>query len=215
MSSETVDPSQKRFLVSICEIKQEIVFAEEFTGSYAKTVTLSDGTARTLELTPMMKDGKLVLELKDTGRSTYMGLLRVQTGAHTNGNLMVRVIDLEERGDLGGLGHLGDLSDLEATQAETRKRPPDLVPPPGFVQGIEILNDDTTPMNFVVTALCDHAGLTPEEAQQMMLTIHLRGRALIPTASLAEAQSIAARITADAGTHNYPLVCRAVGAGSS
>ena len=96
MSSETTDLSQKRFVVCIHEIKQEVVFADEFAGQYRKTVTLSDGTTRTVELTPRMDDGGLVVELNDTGYRTYMGVMPVPTGAHTNGSLMVRVYEMPE-----------------------------------------------------------------------------------------------------------------------
>jgi ATP-dependent Clp protease adapter protein ClpS len=43
-----------------------------------------------------------------------------------------------------------------------------------------------------------------------MVQIHRRGGALIPTPSLADAQQIAAQITAEASKQGYPLVCRPV-----
>lgn len=98
MSPENKDLSQKRFLVSIYEIQQELAWAEEFSGRYAKTVTLSDGTTRTVELTPVMRDGRPAVEFVDTGHRTYMGLAPVPAGTHTNGTLMVQIIDL---GDIG------------------------------------------------------------------------------------------------------------------
>ena len=96
MSLENKDHLQKRFLVSIYEIQQELAWAEEFTGRYAKTVTLSDGTTRTIELTPVMRDGRPAVEFVDTGYRTHMGLAPVHTGTHTNGNLMVQIVDLDD-----------------------------------------------------------------------------------------------------------------------
>jgi len=87
-----VDLSSKRFLVSIDEIKQNFVFGEEFVGSYARTITLSDGSTRTIKLTPMLLDGKQVVELKDKGGHTYMSL----NGTTTNGTLMVQLVDLDQ-----------------------------------------------------------------------------------------------------------------------
>jgi hypothetical protein len=93
--------SQKHFRVSIDEIQQNFVFFDEFTGHYTKTVTLSDGTTRNIELTPMVHDGKQVVEFKDTGGLTYMSL----NGTTTNGKLMVQVRDVEaSRAQLGAKG---------------------------------------------------------------------------------------------------------------
>jgi hypothetical protein len=89
--------SPKRFIVSIYEIRQELVWAEEFTGQYSRSVTLSDGTTRTVELTPVMRDGRPAVEFLDSGQHrTYMGLLPVHTATHTNGTLMVQIVDLDD-----------------------------------------------------------------------------------------------------------------------
>ena len=85
--------------------------------------------------------------------------------------------------------------------------------PPGFVQGVEILNDNTTTMKFVAGLLSAHLGLSAQDSKETMLAIHRRGGALIPTASLEEAQRIAAEMTAEAAKHGYPLLCRAVSIG--
>jgi ATP-dependent Clp protease adapter protein ClpS len=210
MSTGPADFSKQRFIVSIYEIREEIVFAEEFSGRYTRSVTLSDGTTRTIELTPMLRDGQPVVELKDTGGQQHIGVMRVLTGAQTNGKLMVRVLGRD---------------DFEATSVQARSQLPEspVLPPgtpltsiadfvpPGFTQGIEILNDNSTPMEFVVNALSLHAGLTREDSNKTMFAIHTRGGALIPTHSLEDAERIAAQITADAAERGYPLVCRAAG----
>ena len=89
--SDKVDFSEKRFLVSVHEIQQKFVFGEEFSGSYTNTFELSDGSVRTIELTPMLHDGRQVVEFKDTGGRTYMGF----NGTTTNGKLMVQLRDIE------------------------------------------------------------------------------------------------------------------------
>ena len=83
--------AHKQFLVSIDEVRQNFVFADKFTGHYTKTVTLSDGTKRHIELTPMIHDGMQVVEFKDNGGHTYMGL----NGTTTNGSLMVALSDVD------------------------------------------------------------------------------------------------------------------------
>lgn len=213
MNSNTVDLAKKRFAVCITEIRQEIVFADEFSGKYRKTVTLSDGSTRNVELTPMMREGSLVVEFDDTGHRTYMGMIPVRTGGHTNTNLMVRIFDLD---------------DVDAARAEWRGRlpaPPVLPPdtslvcnpdfvPPGFTHGLEILNDNTTPMSFVVAILSAHLGLSSEDSNNTMLAIHRRGGTLIPTPSFADAQRIAVQIAAEAAELGYPLVCRPTSVGA-
>lgn len=153
-------------------------------------------------MAPMMLNGQPVLELNTNGHTSYMGL----NGTTTNGNLMVQI------------------RDLDAMEAESSLRPPEspVLPrdtsltafpnlvPPDFTHGIEILNDSTTPMQFVTSVLSSCAGLSPEDSHRTMLDIHTRGGALLPTPSLAEAQRIAAQITAESAKSHYPLVCRPV-----
>lgn len=49
--------SAKAFIVCIDEIRQSFASGEPFVGSYTKTVTMSDGSTRTISLTPMVRDG--------------------------------------------------------------------------------------------------------------------------------------------------------------
>src|SRR6478752_1875078 len=86
-----MDLANKRFIVCIDEIQQNFVFGEEFAGRYVKTVTLADGTTRTLELTPVVRNGELMIELNDSGHCSYMGI----DSTTTNGRLMVQVRDVD------------------------------------------------------------------------------------------------------------------------
>jgi ATP-dependent Clp protease adapter protein ClpS len=83
--------SSKKFFVSLDEITQNFAFGERFSGSYTRTITLSNGSTRTVKLTPMVRD-KVgdVLELNDNGHISYMG----PNGTTTNGNLMVQIREL-------------------------------------------------------------------------------------------------------------------------
>jgi ATP-dependent Clp protease adapter protein ClpS len=65
-------------------------------------------------------------------------------------------------------------------------------------------------MDFVTSILASCLAFGPEDAQQTMRDIHLRGGALLPTSSLAEAERLAAEITAAAAKEGYPLLCRPV-----
>jgi hypothetical protein len=89
--SVATDLSKKEFIVSIDEIRQNLVFGERFVGHYEKTVTLSDGTLRRIELTPMVHRGMQVVEFKDNRGVHYMGL----DGTTTDGTLMVQIRDVD------------------------------------------------------------------------------------------------------------------------
>jgi len=90
--SGAVNLSKRTFIVSIDEVRQNFVFSDKFEGSHSRTVTMSDGSNRTIELTPMIHKGMHVVEFKDSGGLTYMGL----NGTTTNGKLMVQVRDFAE-----------------------------------------------------------------------------------------------------------------------
>jgi ATP-dependent Clp protease adapter protein ClpS len=82
--------------------------------------------------------------------------------------------------------------------------------PVGFRYGLEILNDDKTPMLFVVSVLRTRISLSKKDAHLTMLAIHERGGILLPMPSLEESQRIADAVTEDARRKHYPLVCRPV-----
>ncbi|MCU7850875.1 MAG: ATP-dependent Clp protease adaptor ClpS [Candidatus Thiodiazotropha sp. (ex Monitilora ramsayi)] len=83
--------------------------------------------------------------------------------------------------------------------------------PSGFSTGIEILNDNTTPMEFVVFMLTKHLGIKQDEAISLMLEIHTRGGLLIPL-RLDKAIEVSVDIAEDVKTAGHQLVCRAVDA---
>jgi ATP-dependent Clp protease adapter protein ClpS len=85
--------------------------------------------------------------------------------------------------------------------------------PAGFAHGIEVLNDDTTPMEFVIQVLQSHAGLNQDAAIAATVQIHLRGGLLLQLADRASAEAVANAIALDARTSGHRLVCRAASAG--
>jgi ATP-dependent Clp protease adapter protein ClpS len=204
MRPENIDFSKRRLFVFIYEIRQEFVWGDELGQRYTQTVSLSNGATRSLELTPMIRHGMPVVEFKDTGHCSYMGL----NGTTTNGTLMVQIRDYDAARD-----------EWKRWSAASPVLPPDTsllarpdFVPAGFIHGIEILNDNATDMDFVVSVLGAHVGLSFEEAIRIMLEIHTHGGVVLPTASLADAERIAAQISAAAAQHRYPLVCRPVNA---
>lgn len=84
--------------------------------------------------------------------------------------------------------------------------------PDGFSAGVEVLNDETTPMEFVVEALEKHLALPHDDAVELMLEIHAKGGALVPLATYEQAEAVARGITSDARERSHVLVCRPVDA---
>jgi ATP-dependent Clp protease adaptor protein ClpS len=80
-----------------------------------------------------------------------------------------------------------------------------IAPPPMYK--VLINNDDYTPMDFVVEVLIRFFNLDLEKANQIMLTVHYRGRAVcgIYTAEIAETKVM--QVTQYAKKHQHPLMC--------
>lgn len=68
-------------------------------------------------------------------------------------------------------------------------------------------------MEFVVTTLMTHLGLTKAQAIVKMLDIHNTGGALIALPGAKEAQKIADAVSTEARASGHSFVCRYAGAG--
>lgn len=87
--------------------------------------------------------------------------------------------------------------------------------PQGFALGIEILNDHSTPMNFVLSTLARHVAQDEAEALAMMAKIHNVGGLLLPLPRMELAEQTAASITAHAREQGHSFTCRAVAVGNA
>lgn len=78
-------------------------------------------------------------------------------------------------------------------------------PPPMYK--VLLNNDDYTPMDFVVEVLMRFFRLDGEKANQVMLTVHYRGKAVcgIYTAEIAETKVM--QVNQYARKHQHPLMC--------
>lgn len=70
-----------------------------------------------------------------------------------------------------------------------------------------LLNDDVTPMEFVVHALQEYLDFGYDEALKVMLRVHHEGKAVCGTFERDEAETRLAAILALAHRHNHPLKC--------
>lgn len=81
----------------------------------------------------------------------------------------------------------------------------DLAPPPMYQ--IVMLDDDFTPMEFVVDVLQLFFGMNREKATQIMLTVHTQGRASCGTFTRDVAETKAAQVIKYARENQHPLMC--------
>jgi ATP-dependent Clp protease adaptor protein ClpS len=78
---------------------------------------------------------------------------------------------------------------------------------PSFYQ-VVLLNDDYTPMDFVVEVLEQFFSLGIEQATQIMLTIHHKGSAVAGVYPKDIAETKAQQVIDFAQHHQHPLMCR-------
>ena len=78
---------------------------------------------------------------------------------------------------------------------------------PSFFQVI-LLNDDYTPMDFVVEVLEQFFSMSIEQATQVMLAIHHQGQAIAGTYPKDIAETKAQQVIDFARTNEHPLLCR-------
>ncbi|MFO1217035.1 MAG: ATP-dependent Clp protease adaptor ClpS [Burkholderiaceae bacterium] len=81
-----------------------------------------------------------------------------------------------------------------------------------FEHGIEVLNDDATPLVFVLRVLQHEVGLSHAQASVASALCHDKGGVLIPLPSAQQAEEAAARVARRAEEEAWPLRCRAVSA---
>ena len=70
-----------------------------------------------------------------------------------------------------------------------------------------LLNDDYTPMDFVVDVLLCFFPLDLEKATQIMLHVHTRGRGVCGVFTRDVAESKVAQVNEYARLHQHPLLC--------
>ena len=90
----------------------------------------------------------------------------------------------------------------EVAQLERKK----VVAPPPMYQ-VWLLNDDYTPMDFVVTVLTDFFYKNAEQAEQIMLKVHHEGKAVCGEYPRDVAETKVVRVARYARAHGHPLQC--------
>ena len=86
---------------------------------------------------------------------------------------------------------------------ETSK--PELARPPMY--SVLLLNDDYTPMDFVVEVLVRFFAMNIEKATQVMLHVHTRGRGVCGVYTREVAESKVAQVNEYSRLNQHPLLC--------
>lgn len=87
---------------------------------------------------------------------------------------------------------------VETTRPEV-SRPP--------LYSVLLLNDDYTPMDFVVDVLTRFFALDAEKATQIMLHVHTRGRGVCGVYTREVAESKVAQVNEYSRLNQHPLLC--------
>ena len=85
-------------------------------------------------------------------------------------------------------------------RVETRNQEPTLYK-------VVLLNDDYTPMDFVVYVLERFFNKPPEEATRIMLHVHQKGVGICGVYTYEVAETKVAQVTSFARQHEHPLQC--------
>ena len=91
-----------------------------------------------------------------------------------------------------------DTGVLTETRSKTQ-RPP--------MYKVLLLNDDYTPMEFVVHVLERFFGLSHAQSFELMLTVHKKGLAVVGVFSFEVAETKVAQVMDFARRHQHPLQC--------
>ena len=89
--------------------------------------------------------------------------------------------------------------DLAVKPRSKSKRPP--------LYKVMILNDDYTPMEFVVHVLERFFGMSSAQAFEIMLTVHKKGLAVVGVFSHEIAETKVTQVMDFARRHEHPLQC--------
>ncbi|WP_290538350.1 MULTISPECIES: ATP-dependent Clp protease adapter ClpS [Alcanivorax] len=91
--------------------------------------------------------------------------------------------------------------DLAVEEARPKLKPPSMYK-------VLMLNDDYTPMDFVVEILEDFFNLGREQATRVMLTVHTEGKAVCGVYPQDIAETKATQVVEYARENQHPLMCQ-------
>jgi ATP-dependent Clp protease adaptor protein ClpS len=87
---------------------------------------------------------------------------------------------------------------VERSKPETAKPP---------LYRVVLLNDDYTPMDFVVSVLETFFTMNRQQATQVMLHVHTRGKGVCGTFTREVAETKVTQVNEFSRSHQHPLLC--------
>lgn len=105
------------------------------------------------------------------------------------------------------MGRKTDDSNQEQQQGSTKEKEKVKRPP---LYAVLLVNDDYTPMDFVIHVLQKFFEKSEEEASRLMLQVHEKGHAVCGIFTREIAETKAARVVQYAQEHQHPLQTRIV-----
>jgi ATP-dependent Clp protease adaptor protein ClpS len=93
-----------------------------------------------------------------------------------------------------------DAFNLDVAEAKPKVKPPPLY-------RVVLINDDFTPMEFVVDILESVFGMQRTRATQVMLEVHTKGKGICGVFNYEIAETKVAQVMTIANQHQHPLLC--------
>ncbi|MBF7690264.1 MULTISPECIES: ATP-dependent Clp protease adapter ClpS [Acinetobacter] len=112
-----------------------------------------------------------------------------QQSGYTDWHLNMSGEDHHEEGDL-----------------DVKTAPPEFKVPPLYM--VVLLNDDYTPMDFVIEILQDFFAMNLDQATQVMLTVHYEGKGIAGVYPRDIAETKANQVNNYARSQGHPLLCQ-------
>ncbi len=95
---------------------------------------------------------------------------------------------------------IGDSFEVAVEEAQPKLKPPPLY-------RVVLLNDDYTPMEFVVDILESVFTMERTQATQVMLEVHTKGKGICGVYNFEIAETKVAQVMGIAQQHQHPLLC--------
>ena len=98
-----------------------------------------------------------------------------------------------------------DIEQYDGVDLAVEEAQPKVKPPPLY--RVVLINDDFTPMEFVVDILESVFGMERTRATQVMLEVHTKGKGICGVFNYEIAETKVAQVMSIANQHQHPLLC--------
>jgi len=98
-----------------------------------------------------------------------------------------------------------DIEQYDGLDLAVEEAQPKVKPPPLY--RVVLINDDFTPMEFVVDILESVFGMERTRATQVMLEVHTKGKGICGVFNHEIAETKVAQVMGIASQHQHPLLC--------